>query len=183
MSDIFISYAREREDEAHRIAEALRARNYGVWRDDEIPAHRSFGDMIEERLKAAKVVLVLWSAAAAKSEWVRSEASRARAMGKLVQLTLDKSPLPIPFDQIQCANLVGWMGDPDADGVAEGCGQHRRLGERDGAGAQSRKLRPALRSRANPPSPCCRSRTCRAIPSRTTSPMAWWRRSRWPCRA
>jgi TolB-like protein len=75
-----------------------------------------FGEMIEERLAAAKVVLVLWSAEAAKSEWVRSEASRARAMGKLVQLTLDKSPLPMPFDQIQCANLVGWMGEADAPG-------------------------------------------------------------------
>jgi len=37
-------------------------------------------------------------------------------MGKLVQLTLDKSPLPIPFDQIQCANLVGWNGEADAPG-------------------------------------------------------------------
>jgi adenylate cyclase len=37
-------------------------------------------------------------------------------MGKLVQLTLDKAPLPIPFDQIQCANLVGWTGETDAPG-------------------------------------------------------------------
>jgi TolB-like protein/Flp pilus assembly protein TadD len=116
MSDVFISYARESEGEAHRIAEGLRALGYRVWRDDEIPAHRAFGEMIEERLAAARVVLVLWSAPAAKSEWVRSEASRARAMGKLVQLTLDKSPLPMPFDQIQCANLVDWMGETDAPG-------------------------------------------------------------------
>src|ERR1700678_300958 len=56
------------------------------------------------------------SARGARSDWVRSEASRARAMGKLVQLTLDKSPLPMPFDQIQCANLVGWAGDADTPG-------------------------------------------------------------------
>ena len=116
MSDIVISYARETEAEAICIVEALRALGYGVWRDDEIPAHRSFGPAIEERLAAAKVVLVLWSAEAAKSEWVRSEASRARGMGKLVQLTLDKSPLPIPFDQIQCANLVGWGAEADTPG-------------------------------------------------------------------
>jgi len=116
MSHIFISYARETQAQAQRVAEALRALGHEVWRDDEIPAHRLFGEMIEERLAAAGVVLVLWSAEAAKSEWVRSEASRARTMGKLVQLTLDKSPLPIPFDQIQCANLVGWRGDADAPG-------------------------------------------------------------------
>ena len=116
MSDIFISYAHSAEPQARRIAEALRALGYGVWRDDEIPDHRVFAEVLEERLAAAKVVLVLWSSEAAKSEWVRSEASRARSMGKLVQLTLDKSPLPMPFDQIQCANLVGWAGEVDAPG-------------------------------------------------------------------
>jgi adenylate cyclase len=116
MSHIFISYARETQAQAQQVAEALRALGHEVWRDDEIPAHRVFGDMIEERLTAANVVVVLWSAEAAKSEWVRSEASRARAMGKLVQLTLDKAPLPIPFDQIQCANLVAWAGEADAPG-------------------------------------------------------------------
>ena len=116
MAEIFISYARSTEGEAHRIAEALRALGYGVWRDDEIPAHRAFGEVIEEHLAAAGAVLVLWSAEATKSEWVRSEASRGRALGKLVQLTLDKTPLPIPFDQIQCARLVDWDGDCEAPG-------------------------------------------------------------------
>ncbi|HEY2752735.1 TIR domain-containing protein [Phenylobacterium sp.] len=116
MPDVFISYARSTEPEAHAIAEALRARGHVVWRDDQIAAHQAFGKVIEERLAEAKVVLVLWSADAAESEWVRSEASRARAMGKLVQLTLDRSPLPMPFDQIQCANLAGWRGGADTPG-------------------------------------------------------------------
>jgi len=116
MSEIFISYARSTEAQAHRIAEALRALGYEVWRDDLIPAHEAFGRFIEERLAAARVVLVLWSAEGAQSEWVRSEASRARTMGKLVQLTLDGSPLPMPFDQIQCADLASWSGEVDAPG-------------------------------------------------------------------
>jgi len=111
MSQVFISYARSTEAQAKQIAEALRALGYDVWRDDQIPAHEAFGRFIEERLAAARVVLVLWSADAAQSEWVRSEASRARAMGKLVQLTLDKSSLPMPFDQIQFADLSGWSGE------------------------------------------------------------------------
>src|SRR5438067_2394264 len=116
MSDIFISYARSTEAQAKVVAEALRALGYDVWRDDQIGAHQAFGKVLEERLQQAKAVLVLWSVEAAKSEWVRSEASRARAMGKLVQLTLDRSPLPMPFDQIQCADLRGWAGEADAPG-------------------------------------------------------------------
>ena len=39
MSDIFISYARSTADQAQPVAEALRGLGYGVWRDDELPAH------------------------------------------------------------------------------------------------------------------------------------------------
>jgi adenylate cyclase len=94
----------------------LRALGHSVWVDDELPAHRAYAEVIEERLAAARVVIVVWSAAAAKSEWVRSEADRARVERKLVQLTVDGAPLPMPFDQIQCADLAGWSGDPEAPG-------------------------------------------------------------------
>jgi adenylate cyclase len=114
MSDIFISYARSTATEAHAVARALRALGYDVWRDDELPAHRAFADVIEERLQAAKAVVVIWSAEAVKSEWVQSEADTARTDHKLVQLTVDGSKLPRPFDRIQCADLIGWTGDLDA---------------------------------------------------------------------
>ena len=110
MSDIFISYARSTADQAQAIAEALRGLGYGVWRDDEIPANRAYADVIAERLATAKAVVVIWSAEAAKSEWVRSEAERARADRKLVQLSVDGARLPMPFDQTQCADLTGWSG-------------------------------------------------------------------------
>jgi TolB-like protein len=47
---------------------------------------------------------------------VRSEADRARTDRKLVQLSVDGTPLPMPFDQIQCADMSGWTGDPHASG-------------------------------------------------------------------
>ncbi len=59
MSDIFVSYARSTERQAHQVAEALRDLGYHVWRDDELPAHRSYSEVIEERLRSAKVVIVL----------------------------------------------------------------------------------------------------------------------------
>ena len=114
--DVFISYARSTASQAQAIAEALRALGYGVWRDDELPAHRPYAEVIEERLRAAKAVVVVWSADAVKSEWVQSEADRARTAHKLVQLSVDGASLPMPFDRIQCADLAGWIGDADAPG-------------------------------------------------------------------
>lgn len=87
MTEIFISYARPDEPRANRVAEALRSAGYRVWRDDELPAHRAYAQVIEERLKSAKAVVVLWSADAAKSEWVRAEADSARHLRTLVQDT------------------------------------------------------------------------------------------------
>lgn len=116
MSKIFISYARSTEAEARRIADALRALGYGVWRDDELPAHRAYSDVIEERLRAAEAVVVLWSAEAVKSQWVRAEAEMAREAGTLVQLSLDGSTPPLPFNQIQCADLRDWSGDETSPG-------------------------------------------------------------------
>ncbi len=114
MSDIFISYARSTADQAQAIAEALRGLGYGVWRDDELPAHRAYAEVIEERLRSAKAVVVVWSAEAAKSQWVRAEANVAREAGTLVQLRVDGAVPPLPFNEIQCADLVGWTGDLDA---------------------------------------------------------------------
>ncbi|HEY1560026.1 MAG TPA: TIR domain-containing protein [Caulobacteraceae bacterium] len=111
MSDIFISYARSTAGQAQQVAEALRGLGYGVWRDDELPAHRAYAEVIAERLQTAKAVVVIWSADAVKSEWVQSEADQARADHKLVQLAIDGAKLPMPFDRIQCADLAGWNGD------------------------------------------------------------------------
>ena len=116
MTDIFISYARQNESLAKRAGEALIAAGYRVWRDDELPAHRAYGDVIEERIREAKAVLVLWSNDAVRSQWVRAEADAAREAGTLVQVSLDGVLPPMPFNQIQCADLQGWSGDVNAAG-------------------------------------------------------------------
>ena len=116
MSDVFISYARSTEIQAEQVADALRSSGYGVWRDDELPAHRAYGEVIEERLKGAKAVVVIWSADAAKSQWVRAEADVARETGTLIQISVDGTIPPLPFNQIQCADLAGWAGDREAPG-------------------------------------------------------------------
>jgi adenylate cyclase len=116
MSDVFVSYARTDERQAKRVAEALRSLGYNVWRDDQLPAHRPYSEVIEERLKSANAVVVLWSAEAAKSQWVRAEADAARSAGTIVQGLLDGTLPPMPFNQIQCADLKAWDGRPDSPG-------------------------------------------------------------------
>ena len=60
MSHVFISYARPDEPVAILVADGLRADGFAVWRDDELPAHRAYADVIEERLHSAQAVVVLW---------------------------------------------------------------------------------------------------------------------------
>src|SRR4051794_20343985 len=141
MSDVFVSYARPDEPRAERVAEALRSLGYRVWRDDELPAHRPYSEVIEERLTSAKAVVVLWSAEAARSQWVRAEADSARASGALVQALLDGNMPPMPFNQIQCADRKGWDGNMEAAGWKKLASSVAALA---GAGAE-RKEAPARR--------------------------------------
>ena len=114
MADVFISYARSTARIAKAAAQALTADGISVWMDEELPANRAYADVISERLDEAQAVLVLWSREAADSHWVRSEANRGRESGKLVQASVDGTLPPMPFDQIQCADLRTWRGRPSA---------------------------------------------------------------------
>ena len=116
MTDVFISYARQDQLVASRTAKALRAAGYDVWWDADLPAHAPYSDVIERNLEQARAVVVLWSAAAIKSQWVRAEADFARNASKLVQAQVDGSMPPMPFNQIQCADLARWKGSASHPG-------------------------------------------------------------------
>ena len=108
MADVFLSYARPDAAAAARVAKEMRKLGLSVWYDSDLPAHRAYSDVIEHELETARAVVVLWSKAAVESQWVRSEANRARELCKLVQGRIEHVRLPMPFDQIQCADLSTW---------------------------------------------------------------------------
>ena len=110
MAEVFISYARANEAVSRRVEAGLKSAGFNAWRDDQLPAHQAYGKVIEQRLRGADAVVVLWSNEAAQSEWVRAEADFARTQGKLVQAQLDDTLPPLPFNQIHCADLRGWRG-------------------------------------------------------------------------
>jgi adenylate cyclase len=111
MPHVFISYASASRRQAEQVSDALRAGGFTVWRDDELPPHRPYAEVIEERLRSAAAVVVMWSDDAAKSQWVRAEADLALTESKLVQVAVDGALPPMPFNQVQCANLRNWDGD------------------------------------------------------------------------
>lgn len=129
MVDVFISYSRTDQALVALLARAVEAEGYDLWWDAELPPHKSYGDVITEMIGRAKAAIVVWSAEAVKSEWVRAEADMARNQRKLVQTALDNAVPPLPFNQIQYAELTGWRGEPDHPGwrkvrasLAELCG-------------------------------------------------------------
>lgn len=112
MADIFISYAKATKEAVSVLAKALEAEGYDIWWDSELPPHKSYSDVIAEEIGKAKAVVVAWSEAAAGSQWVRAEADMARNSRKLVQTTIEAGFIPpIPFNQIQVADLSTWRGD------------------------------------------------------------------------
>jgi len=146
VSDVFISYARSSEAKAQQVEQALRQAGYGVWRDAELPAHRSYAEVIEERLKSAKAVVVLWSGDAAKSQWVRAEADAARETGTMIQASVDGTVPPIPFNQVQCADLKDWSGNSDHPGWRKLAGSVEALAGRAPRLGKSPEIRRDKRS-------------------------------------
>ena len=127
LADVFISYARADQPIARRVAKALQEIGLQVWWDADLPPDRAYSDVIEHNLEEAKAVLVLWSKASAASQWVRAEADIARNAGKLVQAQLDGIRLPLPFNQVQCADLKGWRGSQTHPGWSKIKGSVDRL--------------------------------------------------------
>ena len=111
MNDIFISYAREDRERAKAIAAVFEAQGWSVWWDRNIPPGRSFDQVIEEALSAARCVVVLWSKSSATSDWVKTEAGEGLARKILVPVRLEELNLPLEFRRLQTVDLSQWKGD------------------------------------------------------------------------
>jgi tetratricopeptide (TPR) repeat protein len=112
MASIFLSYDREDEPRARPVAALLERSGHSVWWDRQIRGGGEFSAEIEAALDAAEKIVVLWSARAVKSAWVRDEAAVGRDTGRLVPATLDGTPPPLGFRQFQTIDLskTKWRG-------------------------------------------------------------------------
>ena len=110
MASVFLSYDRDDSTRARHFANALEKAGHEVWWDLHVRGGTEFSEAIENALNAADAVVVLWSANAIKSAWVRDEASAGRDSGRLVPVTIDGTPPPLGFRQYQTIDLSQWKG-------------------------------------------------------------------------
>jgi formylglycine-generating enzyme required for sulfatase activity len=106
--EIFLSYARSDKKRAHIFAEALEQQGYSVWWDPKILGGSRFDEVVQEKLNAAKCVIVLWSKHSVKSDWVKDEAGSDKR--KIVPVFIDDVKIPLGFRQIHALNFIDWMG-------------------------------------------------------------------------
>lgn len=113
MSDIFISYKREEQPVARRLAEALEKKGWSVWWDPNLRGGEYFDEVIERALKETKCVIVLWSQLSVESRHVKDEATYALNQDKLVPVAIDEvapQALPFRFQGIHTPQLLKWDG-------------------------------------------------------------------------
>ena len=110
MSDIFLSYASEDREHAEKLARALETQNLSVWWDRTIPPGRSFDEVIDEAIAAARSMVVLWSNISIGKNWVLEEATDGRERGILIPVLIDEVQPPRGFRRMQAADLSDWDG-------------------------------------------------------------------------
>ncbi len=108
MADIFISYSKADRDKVVMLAAYLESEGWTVWWDTNLEVGRPYRDDIMRELVAARAVLVLWTQTSIKSDFVRAEAGRAKADGKLIPVKesdVAHGDIPLPFGEMHTEDL------------------------------------------------------------------------------
>ena len=93
MADVFISYSKPHVELTRDLASDLEAKGLTVWWDTDLLAGESFRQRIIQELHDCKAAIVIWTPQSVSSDYVISEAERARKAGKLIQVRTE----PISF--------------------------------------------------------------------------------------
>jgi len=108
MADVFVSYAKTDRSLASKLVAMLEAESWTTWWDTSLAIGDDFRNEIMTELGRARAVIVIWTDASIKSDWVRSEAGRAQADRKLIPVKLEHltyKDLPPPFDVLHTENI------------------------------------------------------------------------------
>ncbi len=112
MADVFISYKSERRPAAKHLAVIIEAHGFSVWFDYGLVPGKNFGRRIEEEIRQAKAVVVLWCALSVESEWVQDEADLAKKLGRFVPARIEPCDPPLGFRRDDFVEISNWDGDP-----------------------------------------------------------------------
>jgi predicted metal-dependent HD superfamily phosphohydrolase/TolB-like protein len=137
---LFISYASVDRQLIAALVDFLRGQGWEVWWDRHLEAGEAFDRRIEQELAAADCVIVAWSRAAVRSNWVLSEAMVGFESNRLVPVSLDaRLAIPLPFNRVHTVALGDWTGAADHPGLQDVAqGVRVTLESRGMRGAQAR---------------------------------------------
>jgi hypothetical protein len=110
MADVFLSYAREDQPRARRLAAALVARGWTVWWDHVPIPGEAVASYIDENPNDAGCVVVLWSMASLYSDFVRNEAAIGDRRQKLVEVIFERG-VASPRIWSGAIDLGEWNGE------------------------------------------------------------------------
>ena len=129
MSRIFVSYARNDVDAARQLADCMIQAGHDVWWDRHLHGGSRFAKEIDQALKNAEAVVVLWSEESLESAWVQDEAAEGRDTGRLVPVSIGSAKPPLGFRQFHTIDLGAWDGNgpPEIvndllDAISQTCG-------------------------------------------------------------
>jgi hypothetical protein len=113
--NIFLSYDHDDFKKAEPLARAFEAQGWSVFWDSKISSGAEWRQKISDEISAADCVVVLWSKASLKSDWVNDEADMARRIGRiLIHVIIQETVLPpLGLRGIQAADLSAWNGSED----------------------------------------------------------------------
>lgn len=117
MTDIFLSYAHEDLERIHALVAALDGRNLSVFWDRSLLAGDAWRAVIPAKLREARCVVVVWTSASVKSNFVVEEAENARKRGVLVPVLMGAEGQPFGFGEVHVQDLGSWDGDAEASVV------------------------------------------------------------------
>src|SRR5262245_58309478 len=109
MADIFISYSKADRELALKLSAFLEAEGWTTWWDKSLNAADAYRDVIMKELMAARAVISIWTPTSIKSDWVRAEAVRAKAEGKLIPVKssdVHYADIPLPFGEMHTENVT-----------------------------------------------------------------------------
>ncbi|MBK6994356.1 MAG: toll/interleukin-1 receptor domain-containing protein [Lewinellaceae bacterium] len=81
-----------------------------VWWDEDIQCGQAWNDVLDDAVKRASCIIVLWSRRAMQSRWVMHEASSAIDRGVYTPVRIELCTIDPPYNRLQATDIVEWDG-------------------------------------------------------------------------
>lgn len=127
MADIFLSYADHDRKTIRPLVRAFEQEGWSVFWDREIPLGKTWRQVLDEELSAARCVVVVWTKTSVGRRWVIEEAEEGQGRGILIPVFMDRVDPPRGFREVQGAQLLDWKGKSEDKEFQRLCGACREV--------------------------------------------------------